>query len=269
MDEEWWEAGEARKVPCAAEVAALRSLAGKGTWKVCEGYQRPPPGTPDLGPYKPRTGATWADGHVSKLELPANGLAGKFPARELGELRRCLALVLFGNSLSGSVDCARLSPTLVHLDLSDNAFEGPFPAVGCLFKLKRLHLDRNKFRGALPAAEFATLKQLQCLTAYQNRLSGPLPSFAGCASLEKLWLHDNPDLQGPVPDDLRTNCPHLTSLLLSFTRVQRAGPLPPHCDVQIRPVADDLPIDFSAGLLLDDDDGGNGDDDDRTAAQAG
>jgi len=214
-----------------SDLATLRGLVGRtgGRWARCEGYQRPPPGA--TGPqYVPKTGVVWIGGRVEKLELPENGLRGALP-ETLEQLDRLRVLVLFGNALTAIAPRA-WPRTLIHLDLSRNELDCDFPAgIANLYSLKRCHLEKNRLKGRLPAL---TLQHLEVLTAFQNNLQGELPLF-DCPKLEQLWLHDNADLDGPLPDF--SKCPNLKSLLLSFTNIHGDPTSVHHCDnVQLRPV---------------------------------
>src|SRR5678815_3615087 len=60
-----------------------------------------------------------------------------------------------------------------------------------------LDLSGGNLSGSLPA-NLATLKQLRYLVVDNNRLSGPIPSLEGLASLQAVFVHHN-QLTGPIP----------------------------------------------------------------------
>ena len=118
---------------------------------------------------------TDADGRVTGLDLPRNGLAGSMPPA-LGGLTR-----------------------LESLDLGRNGLTGPIPgALGNLVGLESLVLSRNDLTGPIPPA-LSSLVNLELISLGSNALTGPIPdALASWAGLKELYLYDN-HLTGPVP----------------------------------------------------------------------
>jgi hypothetical protein len=134
---------------------------------------------------------------VAEMRLSRNSLRGVLPARAF----------------------PALGPTLVRLDVSYNALEGPLPpSLLCdLPRLEVLRASHNRLSGELPAPPplpaalrdgggLPALPLPGCLSCLQfvslghNRLSGPIPpEFGGCRQLEMLELEHNA-LEGELPD---------------------------------------------------------------------
>ncbi len=142
-------------------------------------------------------------GRVSVLDLSGNQLAGPIPA-ELSGLTNLLELHFSDNDLSGSIP-ARLGalPGLRVLDLANNKLSGPIPAeLGDLPNLATLDLSENELSGPLPA-ELGHAAKLEDLDLRDNALSGPVPpGFGDLNLLKSLILADNPELAGPLSEDI-------------------------------------------------------------------
>ncbi|MEM9337183.1 MAG: hypothetical protein AAGA66_00520 [Bacteroidota bacterium] len=123
-------------------------------------------------------GVTVANGVVTLLELPENGLSGTIPA-SIGALSH-----------------------LIHLDLRGNQIEGEIPpAIGTLFELEVLELSENMLTGSLPPA-LGSASQLQELSLSENALKGPIPiAFCNLGALKKLDLSNN-ELSEEIPKEL-------------------------------------------------------------------
>ncbi len=147
-------------------------------------------------------GVSCSDGHVVRLVLGGNQLAGTLPA-ELGNLTSLTELSLGNNQLTGTLPQAMTGMTaLQHLYLWGNQFSGPLPAwLSELDTLKALSLSANQFSGPIPA-ELGDLDLLETLHLSGNQLSGEIPaSLAGLANLRELFLAYN-QLIGYVPEGL-------------------------------------------------------------------
>eukprot|EP00628_Pelagophyceae_sp_CCMP2097_P005714 CAMPEP_0184078132 /NCGR_PEP_ID=MMETSP0974-20121125/1017_1 /TAXON_ID=483370 /ORGANISM="non described non described, Strain CCMP2097" /LENGTH=229 /DNA_ID=CAMNT_0026380735 /DNA_START=114 /DNA_END=801 /DNA_ORIENTATION=+ len=187
--ERWWDAWEERTLPDHAEVAALYEIWGRTggrlkKWNKDTGWRPPPPKhegnaapveTDEIHrlyggnlQYKPAHGVMWRRGRLAKVELTENGLEGTLPP-QLSVLKECRVIALFGNNLTGTLQNLELSRTLTHLDLSRNKLEGTIPpSLLCsLPKLRRLHLEANKFSGELPS-QLSTLSDMEEFTAQNN-----------------------------------------------------------------------------------------------------
>ena len=150
---------------------------------------------------------TDADGRVTELSLPENGLAGPLPF-ELAGLTNLERLDLAVNELTGLVPpwLGSLS-NLRRLDLSGlwdapGLLSGPIPAeLGSLANLERLDLNWNDLAGAVPVA-LGELANLEWIALAGNDLTGPVPvSFGNLPRLRYLDLSRN-ELTGPIPSEL-------------------------------------------------------------------
>jgi Leucine-rich repeat (LRR) protein len=168
-------------------------------------------------------GVTVANGHVSVLSLPANGLVGALPAA-LGDLTGLTQLYLNTNQLTGSLPASLggLSQ-LTRLDARDNQLTGALPPeLGNLAALQELRLKGNQLSGTIPAA-LGNLGALRVLDLSANELSGAIPPELGSASqLNTLLLHGN-RLTGAIPAALGSLA-DLASLNLGYNAL--AGEVP-------------------------------------------
>ncbi len=134
---------------------------------------------------------TDAEGFVTHLILPNNGLQGSLPAA------------------IGTFDRIEV------LELNDNALSGPLqPALGDLSSLVTLRLFGNAFAGVLPDA-LGQLANLEILALGANDFTGSIPeAFGGMTRLRELYIPDN-QLEGVVPDALAA-LPDLEILRVQF-----------------------------------------------------
>ena len=145
---------------------------------------------------------TGADGRVTVLELPSNGLSGAIPT-VLGDLTGLEVLDLSGNGLTGEIPAALESLTaLGTLDLSGNGLRGEIPSeLGDLTALTTLDLSSNDLDGAIPSA-LGSLRNLAVLRLYDNGLNRPIPAELGnLTKLTELNLWGN-GLSGSIPAEL-------------------------------------------------------------------
>ena len=163
-------------------------------------------------------GVTVENGHVTKLILNSNKLAGEIP-KDLQNLTKLKELNLSANyrgggNLHGSIppEIGNLSD-LEYLNLEDCKLTGEIPAqLGQLTNLKYLNLngrrhfytsnqggtqgpvtivDTNEFTGSIPS-EFRFLINLEYFNVYDNQLSGEVPSeFINFTSLETFLFSSN------------------------------------------------------------------------------
>ncbi len=190
-----------------------------------------------------------ADGDVSKIDLPGNGLSGAIPPK-LGKLGNLVHLDLSFNRLSGEIPpdlgslsklvyldlggnwilSGEISPelgklgNLVHLDLSYNRLFGAIPPdLGNLRNLIDLALNGNELTGAIPP-ELGNLRNLMYLDLGGNELTGAIPPELGnLRNLIDLTLYGN-ELTGAIPPELN-QFDSLISLDLSYNRL--FGAIPP------------------------------------------
>ena len=161
------------------------------------------------------------------LRLGRNQMSGPIPA-ELGNLERLYELGLFEARFDGTIpeafgkltalESLRITDTRIsgavpatlgrlgnlrELFLYGNELSGPLPgSLGQLGSLESFRISDNMIEGPIPA-EFGQLESLRLLQADNNRLSGPLPpELAGAGELRQVWLQNNPDLSGPLPESL-------------------------------------------------------------------
>ena len=151
--------------------------------------------------------------NLERLELPGNKLTGKIPP-ELGNLTKLRWLLLNDNDLIGEIPSGFGSlRALSYLELAHNRLEGPLPSgLFSLPRLQRVVLTGNRLSGPLPAE----LGRMSELNLGDNRFSGQVPpEFGDLPRLYRLHLYGNPDLSGPLPNNLASS--GITELLAHGT----------------------------------------------------
>ncbi len=142
-------------------------------------------------------------GKLVVLWLGAGGLTGPIPP-ELGNLRRLQELHLYKARFEGPIpeEFGNLTQLRI-LEISDAGIDGPLPeSLGRLGNLVELYIYRTGLTGPLPAA-LGKMRRLALLVLSQNEIDGPLPAnFGDAGALFKVWLHDNPELSGPLPESM-------------------------------------------------------------------
>jgi len=148
-------------------------------------------------------GISMENGHVTKIDLPYNGLYGELP-EELGNLTYLKELNLSNNyyyiyypdyaykTLEGAIPISICSlSNLTTLDLSYNQFSGNIPSqLGNLAQLQYLWMGTNKLTGSIPST-LNNLTELRGLSLDYNQLTGTIPSFTGLQQLDGLYLGHN------------------------------------------------------------------------------
>ena len=175
-------------------------------------------------------GVTVADGHVTELYLPENGLQGHIPS-EIGDLTDLRGLDLTGSRLDGPLPhtLGRLSQLQV-LALSYSQVSGAVPeSLGDLSDLQVLRLNGNQLTGSIPAELGGPSKLGELHLAY-NRLDGEIPTTLGdLADLEELLQHGN-KLSGEIPSSLgrltKLRCLGLSHNELSGAVPEALGQIP-------------------------------------------
>jgi len=145
---------------------------------------------------------TDAQGNVTELILPANGLAGTIPP-ELGRLKSLDRLLLGANELTGSIppELGNLQ-SLTVLWLATNELTGPIPAeLGNLGGLDLLELSDNELTGRLPPT-FGGLEALGLLSVFANSLNGALPLELTRTRIREFVWYDT-DLCAPLDEDFQ------------------------------------------------------------------
>ena len=151
----------------------------------------------------------WSDvtcdhlGHVTKLNLYDNLLAGTFPP-EVALLKDGLeVLTLYSNNITVE-DWTSLGK-LVHLrelDLDDNNVHGSIPTeLASLTNLEKLYLGHNDITGTIPAGVFIQMPNLKLLRVEHNNISGSIPPDVGLwggGLLRQLRLEKN-TITGTIP----------------------------------------------------------------------
>ena len=141
---------------------------------------------------------------LESLLLGGNALTGPIPS-SLGDLANLQGLFLWRNRLSGPLppslgDLAALRS----LSLWGNRLTGPIPReLSGLTDLVELHLAENDLTGPIPA-ELGDLRNMQFLRLGGNRLEGAIPLTLGdLADIFGLDLAFNERLTGPLPSALQ------------------------------------------------------------------
>ncbi|CAN6273671.1 unnamed protein product [Urochloa humidicola] len=166
---------------------------------------------------------------VTAVALDPAGYSGLLPAAVFSSLPFLASLTLAGNRFHGALPSGEpLPPSLLFLDLSDNAFSGAIPA--SLFtpssKLQELYLSRNALSSEIPP-QLALLSTLTRLELQHNRLTGTLPSLGAMRSLTHLDITGN-TLSGPIlaaPGQLPPSLLSLTARNNSFSGALGAAAL--------------------------------------------
>jgi hypothetical protein len=128
-----------------------------------------PCGTDSLDPDELAAATPWhgvqcTQGHVTRLELPNNGLDGVLPEE--------LSLI----------------PHLRVLDVSQNTLSGTLPpAYGELNELETLDVHSNQIQGAIPAS-YGRLNQLSTVNFFWNQLTGTVPAEIAQLALQECAL---------------------------------------------------------------------------------
>ncbi|CAM0958868.1 unnamed protein product [Alopecurus aequalis] len=144
---------------------------------------------------------------LSYLHLGSNQLTGAIPAK-LGNLTNVYFLALEDNLLSGSVP-----PTLGNivaletLGIDGNNLEGNLDFLSTLSNcrnLQQIAIEFNSFTGPLPNNMGNLTSQLVSFTAYNNKLTGGVPTtISNLTSLQRLSLANN-QLTKPIPESIVT-----------------------------------------------------------------
>lgn len=170
-------------------------------------------------------GITCSSNHVSKVELPENGLAGSIPAT-LKNLTNITHLNLQVNRLTGTIPAELALLTKLEELYLDSNFElsGTIPKdFGNLTNLVVLDLGANRLSGAIPS-ELGKLTNLALLDLHENVLTGAIPPELGnIKTMEALFLGIN-QLTDTIPSSIG-ELPNLLMLDLSIN--QLTGPIPP------------------------------------------
>ncbi|KAM7262835.1 hypothetical protein ACFE04_000518 [Oxalis oulophora] len=111
-------------------------------------------------------------------------------------------LLLTNMGLTGMIDMDALSalPNLRSLDLTNNSFDGPIPAVNNLGALRSLFFSNNKFSGEIPKGAFSGLGKVTKVSLDGNSFVGRIPkSLAELPLLAEVNLEGN-QFDGELPE---------------------------------------------------------------------
>ncbi len=216
---------EIPQAECAALVALYKSANG-------------PNWTDNTDWLKTATPCDWvgvecSDGHVTKLALTKNLLAGVIPPEtgnlanltsldlsnnqltvlppEIGNLSNLTELSIWGNQLTGLPPEIENLSSLARLTFSDNQLTVLPPEIGNLSNLTELHLEFNQLTSLPP--ELGNLSNLTILLLQANRLTGLPPEIGNLANLQELYLNGN-SFTSRVPPSIM-NLGKLTHVALS------------------------------------------------------
>ncbi|CBI38662.3 unnamed protein product, partial [Vitis vinifera] len=144
--------------------------------------------------------------HVTSLDLSRRNLSGTIPP-EIRYLSTLNHLNLSGNAFDGPFPPSDIIQLryLEFLNLAGNALDGPIPPdYARLTALKSLDLSNNQLTGSIPE-QFTSLKELTILSLMNNELAGEIPQGIGdLPNLDTLSLWNN-SLTGTLPQNLGSN----------------------------------------------------------------
>ena len=140
-------------------------------------------------------GVTMSDDRVTAVNLREQGLDGTISGA-LGRLSELTSLNLRSNSdLSGEIPGSlNYLSNLTVLNLHSNSHTGEIPDLSGT-SLVELYLPGNDLTGEVPAW-LNTMTDMTELWLWGNDLSGTMPDLSDMASLDKLKLNGNTDLNG-------------------------------------------------------------------------
>ncbi|MCP4088400.1 MAG: hypothetical protein GY746_01200, partial [Gammaproteobacteria bacterium] len=117
-------------------------------------------------------GVTCFGGHVTRIELDNNMLAGSLPDMNLQNLD---TLSLRANQLVGGIPDFQNIPKLGKLDLYNNQLSGTIPDFSGLSNLEILALSDNQLTGTIP--NLSHLERMEVLYLSGNLLTGNIPDL--------------------------------------------------------------------------------------------
>ncbi|KAL9233937.1 hypothetical protein vseg_008869 [Gypsophila vaccaria] len=164
-----------------------------------------------------------ANGMLSKLILFSNYFSGELPLF----LSNCSSLVRIrfeDNSLTGriSLDFTSL-PDISYVDLSRNNFTGGVPeGITLGSKLEYFNVSDNLELGGVLPPRIWSLPHLQNFSASSCNISGSIPPFESCKSLNFVELNLN-RFSGDIPESI-SECQFLSSVDLSHNNLSGSIP---------------------------------------------
>jgi len=125
------------------------------------------------------------------------------------------------NGLTGSIPSLNGLANLQYFVVSRNQLSGPIPPLDGLTNLRVIYLGENPLSGGLPTLSGVGLDNLEDFEAWNNQLTGTLPSLAGLPKLHVFMAYRN-KLTGSLSS--REEIANLQIYSASFN--QLTGPIP-------------------------------------------
>ena len=127
---------------------------------------------------------------LKSLTLANNGHTGPLPQDLATDGGRNCSLASFSQ--------------LFEINLASNGFSGPCNSTSWPPRLQRLVVWANNFSGPVPNETIGNLTAIDTIDLGANGFSGPFPAgwAKANATLTKITLAENPDVGGPLPDNM-------------------------------------------------------------------
>ena len=163
----------------------------------------------------------------------------------LSELRE---LDLDGNHLLGKIPnwIPSCFPYLDELDLSYNKLSGPIPSwMDQLPYAEEFKLEHNLLNGRIPEG-FSKMDSIRVIRLEHNELAGRLPDDFNGFEIEALWLHENPNLCGPMEAVQASSCKFSEcGINTKNTRIGMECPADAPQQAEMTPVEELVPCTFT------------------------
>ncbi|KAK3429881.1 hypothetical protein EUGRSUZ_E01370 [Eucalyptus grandis] len=164
------------------------------------------------------------------MDLSYNNFSGKLPFKLLQSLHAMEVITRQEREYS------KVPFALMHIDFSNNKFEGQIPdLIGDLKSLIFLNLSNNILTGSIPPS-LANLTLLESLDLSRNKLSGEIPRNLAQLTFLSSFNVSNNQLSGPIPQGSQFNTFSIDSFAMNEGLC--GSPLPKKCTK----VGDNLPL---------------------------
>ena len=177
--------------------------------------------------------------HVTDLVMGISGGVQTEVPPEFCLLSELREFDLDGNDLVGTIPnwIPACFPHLDELDLSYNKLTGPIPSwMDMLPHAREFKLEHNLLTGRIPEG-FSKMDSIKVIRLEHNQLAGRLPDDFDGFVIEALWLHENPDLCGPMEAIQADRCSFMEcGIITSNTRIGR------RCRSDVPEVAEITPV---------------------------